>query len=82
MDQLSEDLGRIQCRTLVLAADDDQVRLEHALVLCRDIPIAERAIFPGTPHGLLVEKPELCNHIIEAFLTIDLIQTYAPIRRR
>ena len=81
MDQLSEDPGRIQCRTPVLVADDDQVRLEHALVACRDIPIAELAIFSGTSPSLFVEKPELCNHIIEPFLTIDLIQTYATIRR-
>jgi pimeloyl-ACP methyl ester carboxylesterase len=77
-----EDLGRIQCRTLLLAADDDEVRLEHALTMYRAIPDAELAIVPGTSHGLLVEKPELCNQIIEAFLTTDAIQTFAPIRRR
>lgn len=61
MDRLSEDLGRIQCRTLVLAADDDQVRLEHTLPMYRAIPSAELAIVRGTSHRLLVEKPELCT---------------------
>jgi pimeloyl-ACP methyl ester carboxylesterase len=77
-----EDLGRIRCRTLVLVADDDEVRLEHAIAMYRAIPNAELAIVPGTSHGLLVEKPELCNAIIESFLTTDPIETFAPIRRK
>lgn len=76
------DLGQIQCRTLVMVADDDEVRLEHALATYRAIPDAELAVVPGTSHGLLVEKPDLCNQIIETFLTTDPITTLAPIRRR
>jgi hypothetical protein len=32
-------------------------------------------------HGLLVEKPEVCNRAILDFLTTDPVPTMAPIRR-
>jgi pimeloyl-ACP methyl ester carboxylesterase len=75
------DLGRIGCRTLVMVADDDQVRLEHAVAMYRSLTDAEFAVVPGTSHGLLVEKPDLCNLLITQFLTQDPVQTFAPIRR-
>jgi pimeloyl-ACP methyl ester carboxylesterase len=80
-DLTVEELGSIQCRTLVMLADDDEVRLEHALELYRTVADAELAVIPGTSHGLLVEKPALCNAIISEFLTQDPVRTYAPIRR-
>jgi len=76
-----DDLGRITCRALVMVADDDEVRLEHAVELYRSLPHAELAVVPGTSHGLLVEKPDLCNLLITEFLTKDPVQTFAPIRR-
>ncbi|HEX6523909.1 MAG TPA: alpha/beta hydrolase [Streptosporangiaceae bacterium] len=76
-----DDLAKVTCRTLVMMADDDQVRLEHAVDLYRSLPDAELAVIPGTSHGLLVEKPELCNIVITEFFTKDPIQTFAPIRR-
>ena len=75
------DLGQISGRTLVMVADDDQVRLEHALELYRSLPDAELAVVPGTSHGLLVEKPALCNLLITEFLARDPVPTLAPIRR-
>ncbi|MDV8021921.1 hypothetical protein [Rhodococcus sp. IEGM 1330] len=42
--------------------------------------LAELSIVPGTSHGLLVEKPVLCNEILIDF-TRDAAQTFAPIRR-
>jgi pimeloyl-ACP methyl ester carboxylesterase len=76
-----DDLAKITCRTLVMIADDDEVRLEHAVDLFRSLPDAELAVVPGTSHGLLVEKPGLCNMIITEFFTKDPVQTFAPIRR-
>jgi pimeloyl-ACP methyl ester carboxylesterase len=76
-----DDLGKIACRTLVMVADDDEVRLEHAVDLYRSLPDAELSIVPGTSHGLLVEKPGLCNMVITEFFTKDPVQTFAPIRR-
>jgi pimeloyl-ACP methyl ester carboxylesterase len=76
-----DDLAKITCRTLVMIADDDEVRLEHAIDLYRKLPDAELAVIPGTSHGLLVEIPELCNMVITEFFINDPIQTFAPIRR-
>jgi pimeloyl-ACP methyl ester carboxylesterase len=76
-----DDLGKITCRTLVMVADDDEVRLEHAIDLYRSLPHAELSVVPGTSHGLLVEKPGLCNMVITEFFTKDPVPTFAPIRR-
>jgi hypothetical protein len=38
-------------------------------------------VVPGTSHGLLVEKPDLCNDVMLTFLTTDPVPTMAPIRR-
>jgi pimeloyl-ACP methyl ester carboxylesterase len=75
------DLREVTPRTLVMVADDDQVRLEHAIDMYRSLRDAELAVVPGTSHGLMVEKPGVCNMIIAEFLTSDPVQTYAPIRR-
>ena len=76
-----DDLDAIRCRPLVMLGDDDEVILEHAIALYRAVPHAELAVIPGTSHGLLVEKPSLCNTLIVDFLTNDAVQTFAPIRR-
>lgn len=75
------DLHQITPRTLVIVGDDDQVRLEHAIEMYRHLPDAELAVVPGTSHGLLAEKPGLCNLIIAEFMTKDPVHTFAPIRR-
>ncbi len=75
------DLKKIQCRTLVMIGDDDEVRLEHAISFYRALPFGELAIVPETSHGLLVEKPDLCNKIMLDFMTLEPVQTFAPIRR-
>jgi pimeloyl-ACP methyl ester carboxylesterase len=77
----SDDLRHINIRTLVMVGDDDEVFLEHAIEFYRSLPHGELAVVPGTSHGLLPEKPELCNKIILDFLGSDAIQTFAPIRR-
>jgi pimeloyl-ACP methyl ester carboxylesterase len=74
-------LGQVRNRTLVMVGDDDEVRLEHAVAMYRGIPDAELMVVPGTSHGLLVEKPDLCNQVIIQFLTADPVDTMAPIRR-
>ena len=77
----SDDLGSIGCRTLVMVGDDDEVTLEHAVAFYRALPRGELAVVPGTSHGLLVEKPDLCNKMVVDFLTRDPVPTFAPIRR-
>jgi pimeloyl-ACP methyl ester carboxylesterase len=77
----SHDLAAIKCRTLVMVADDDEVKLEHAIAMYRAMDDAELMVVPGTSHGLLVERPDLCNRVITDFLTTDRVATMAPIRR-
>jgi pimeloyl-ACP methyl ester carboxylesterase len=77
----TDDLGSIGCRTLVMVGDDDEVTLEHAVAFYQALPHGELAVVPGTSHGLLVEKPDLCNKIVVDFLTRDPVPTLAPIRR-
>jgi pimeloyl-ACP methyl ester carboxylesterase len=75
------DLRQVKVRTLIMVADDDEVRFEHAIAMYRSMPEAELAVVPGTSHGLLVEKPALCNLLMTEFLTKGPVQTFAPIRR-
>jgi pimeloyl-ACP methyl ester carboxylesterase len=75
------ELGVITCPTLVMAADDDNVTMEHTLVLYRSLPDAQLAIIPGTSHLLLHEKPELCTRLVTDFLTAEPTPTLMPIRR-
>jgi pimeloyl-ACP methyl ester carboxylesterase len=77
----SDDLARVTPRTLVMLGDDDEVALEHAIALYRALPTAELAIIPGTSHGLLAEKPKICNRVILDFLGNEPVETFAPIRR-
>lgn len=75
------DLRQVAVRTLVMVGDDDEVRFEHAVAMYRAMPDAELAVVPGTSHGLLAEKPGLCNLLMTEFLTRDPVATFAPIRR-
>jgi pimeloyl-ACP methyl ester carboxylesterase len=77
----ADDLTEVKSRTLIMVGDDDEVRLEHAVAMYRPIPDAELMVVPGTSHGLLVEKPDLCNGLILEFLIEDPVPTMAPIRR-
>jgi pimeloyl-ACP methyl ester carboxylesterase len=77
-----QELASVKSRTLVMVADDDEVTLEHAVATYRAIPDAELAVVPGTSHGLLHEKPSLCNTILTDFLATDPVPTLAPVRRR
>lgn len=75
------DLNGVRSGTLVMVGDDDEVTLEHAVALYRALPDAELAVIPGASHGLLVEKPTLCNTIVHEFLDNEPVRTLAPIRR-
>jgi pimeloyl-ACP methyl ester carboxylesterase len=76
-----KELGEITAPTLVVASDDDIVRLEHTIELYRSVPNAQLAIVPGTSHMLIMEKPEAVTGLILDFLTNDPSPTVMPIRR-
>jgi pimeloyl-ACP methyl ester carboxylesterase len=77
----SSDLSAVTSRTLVMLGDDDEVTLEHTIAMHRELPDSELAVIPGTSHGLLHEKPALCNSILVDFLTTEAVPTIAPVRR-
>jgi pimeloyl-ACP methyl ester carboxylesterase len=76
------DLARVRNRTLVMAGDDDVIKLSHTCALYENIPDAELAIVPGTSHTLTLEKPALVNQLILDFLSTDPVPTLIPVRRR
>jgi pimeloyl-ACP methyl ester carboxylesterase len=64
------DLAGYPGPTLVMVGDDDdEIPMEHTLRLRQGLPQAQLAVVPGTGHGLLADKPELCNRLIADFLT-------------
>ncbi|MBO1268665.1 alpha/beta fold hydrolase [Arthrobacter cavernae] len=63
------DLAGYPGPTLVMVGDDeDEIPIEHTLAFRAGLRRSQLAIVPGTGHGLLMEKPELCNNIIIDFL--------------
>jgi pimeloyl-ACP methyl ester carboxylesterase len=65
-----EDLSGYPGPSLVMVGDDEEeIPIEHSLALRNGLPRSQLAIVPGTGHGVLGEKPELCNRIIIDFLT-------------
>ncbi|MGH2727160.1 MAG: alpha/beta fold hydrolase, partial [Actinomycetota bacterium] len=66
---------------LVMLGDDDEATLEHAAALYRSLPDADLAVIPRTSHGLLVERPNLCNPMILEFLSNEPAPTLSPIMR-
>jgi pimeloyl-ACP methyl ester carboxylesterase len=64
------DLAGFPGPALVMVGDDDdEIYMEHTLALRAALPNAQLAVVPGTSHGLLADKPELCNTMIIDFLT-------------
>jgi pimeloyl-ACP methyl ester carboxylesterase len=63
-----DDLARIETPALLMFADDDEVEPAHLHTMHRAMPHAQLAIVPGTGHGLLGDKPDLCNRLIIDFL--------------
>ena len=49
--------------------DDDEVEPAHIHAMRRALPAAQLAIVPGTGHGVLADKPDLCNRMIIEFLS-------------
>jgi pimeloyl-ACP methyl ester carboxylesterase len=64
-----DDLAAIGVPSLLMFADNEgEVRVEHIHAMHRALPTAQLAIVPGTGHGLLADKPDLCNRMIVDFL--------------
>lgn len=67
------DLARYPGPTLVMVGDDDdEIPMDHTLALRHGLRRSQLAVVPGTGHGLLADKPELCDRLIVEFLTEDI----------
>ena len=78
----ADDLARITAPTLVMAGDDDLMRLDHTCELYEALPAGQLAIVPGTSHVLPLERPTEVARIIMDFLAADVPPaTFMPIRR-
>lgn len=76
------DLAAVTTPTLVLAGDDDMVRLDHTAALYQALPAGQLAIVPGTSHAVPVERPALVAQLILDFLGGPVPpQTALPVRR-
>lgn len=62
-------LGKITAPTLVLAGDQDLIKLEHTVEIYNAIPNANLAILPNSTHAVPLDDPELFNATVERFLT-------------
>ena len=77
------DLADIGVPVLVMAGDDDAMRLEHLVQLYEALPQGQLAIVPGASHLCFMEKPAVINRLILDYLAEDLPpQTMLPVRRR
>jgi pimeloyl-ACP methyl ester carboxylesterase len=63
-----DDLAAIATPSLLMFADESEVRVEHIHAMHSALPNAQLAVVPGTGHGLLADKPDLCNRMIIDFL--------------
>jgi len=66
---LTPYLARVECPTLVLAAErDGMFPLDRARALAAAIPGARFAVIPGGSHAIVIEKPEEVVRILLDFL--------------
>ena len=78
----ASDLATITAPTLVMAGDDDLMRLDHTCALYEALPAGQLAIVPGTSHVLPLERPAEVARIIMDFLAANVPPaTFMPIRR-
>lgn len=78
----ADDLRRITCPALVIAGDDDAIKLDHTCALFEALPAGELAIVPGASHLLPIEKPALVASLVLEFLQrAGPPVTFMPIRR-
>lgn len=61
-------LARVTAPTLVLASDNDLIRLEHIVTIYRSLPNAQLAIFPNRTHLIPYDDPEQFNGTVDRFL--------------
>jgi pimeloyl-ACP methyl ester carboxylesterase len=63
-----EDLGKIKCPTLIVAGDNDEIRIGHTIKIFESIKNAQLFIVPKTSHYVLSENYDVFNNAALKFL--------------
>ena len=63
----SDELSKIKAQVLIMAGDEDAIKLEHILDIYHHIPNAHLLIMPGATHFMLREEYALFNQMVERF---------------
>jgi pimeloyl-ACP methyl ester carboxylesterase len=71
-DWPTEDIRAIRAPTLVMVADGDVVRPEHAVEMFRLLPHSSLAVLPGVDHMTLMEHADWLVPMVESFLAAPL----------
>lgn len=64
----TEELSNIESPVLVIAGDEDVIKLEHILEIYQKIPKAQLFIMPGATHFMIRSEHELLNQMANRFL--------------
>ena len=76
-------LQTIKCPTLVIAGDDDVIKIDHTNEIYEAIENSRLAIIPGASHLIDKDQPELLNRAIRGFLlNHEYPITLMPVRRK
>jgi pimeloyl-ACP methyl ester carboxylesterase len=63
-----EDLGKIKCPTLIVAGDNDEIRIGHTIKIFESIKNAQLFIVPKTSHYVLSDNYNVFNEAALKFL--------------
>jgi pimeloyl-ACP methyl ester carboxylesterase len=77
----TDDLAQIAAPTLVVAGDDDVIRLDHTSSMYEALPAGQLAIVPGASHALPIEKPADLARLVLEFLASGPPETFMPVLR-
>ncbi len=63
-----KELGKIKCPTMVVAGDNDEIKIEHTVKIFQSIKNAQLFIVPKTSHYVLSENAALFNNVALRFI--------------
>lgn len=66
---LENKLRQLQVPTLIMIGDEDELCIEAAIFMKRNIPRSGLAVFPQSGHAINLEEPDLFNRVALDFLT-------------
>ncbi|QIP17910.1 alpha/beta hydrolase [Spirosoma aureum] len=70
-DYSANDLTTIDCPVVIVQSEHDEfIKADHAQYLAQSIPGADLIVLDGVSHFAPLQRPELFNKVVEAFLEI------------